>query len=664
MESPSMFPTSKLQSDWGTGAFTVLAFCLLFCLSFFTASQEPHLSLPAATHAAGIVHLLFLLPLLALTFVIGAFTPTLKVSRGLVLGVISGLAVLGFSICRVAAAFLQGSPIPIPLTVSLQNLAALLSAAVFTLAAWRGWNLFRFQTLRAYQHDPLTGLLNRQGFQRALRRPHLAHSVLAVVDVNRLKAINDLHGQSGGDSYLQSLARGIQEHVSEGAVLCRWGGDEFLAVFPGTDQAAVVNLLTTTQSSLPSVIPGARPFSFGVSALGSDLPFEQAFARADHQMYAEKQRLQQETKAQNDDLGLYAFSQRLEALATPAEMRGTGLELVRTLLQFDIAIFSELNDGRLIVRNVALHAGKSLPGLTLEMEFPPGPFARRAIDSRRTVISIDYPNDPLSAPVWVAAGVKTAIMTPITQGQTVTGLMLLMHVSTWKVITPATERMLQLAALRLGHAVELYRVAESVRLTLEGGLLALGIALEARDLETSGHTERVVQLAVRLGAALGLNGPALDELRQGAFLHDIGKLSVPDAILLKPGKLSPEEWVQMKNHVTYGADIASRIPNLPPGALDVIRHHHERWDGSGYPDGLAGNAISLPARIFAISDVFDALTHERVYKGAWSIQEALTEIASQRGRQFCPAVTDAFLELMNESLLGPTPGPQDRELAP
>ena len=250
------------------------------------------------------------------------------------------------------------------------------------------------------------------------------------------------------------------------------------------------------------------------------------------------------------------------------------------------------------------------------------------------------------------------------QGQTVTGLMLLMHVSTWKVITPATERMLQLAALRLGHAVELYRVAESVRLTLEGGLLALGIALEARDLETSGHTERVVQLAVRLGAALGLNGPALDELRQGAFLHDIGKLSVPDAILLKPGKLSPEECVQMKNHVTYGADIASRIPNLPPGALDVIRHHHERWDGSGYPDGLAGNAISLPARIFAISDVFDALTHERVYKGAWSIQEALTEIASQRGRQFCPAVTDAFLELMNESLLGPTPGPQDRELAP
>lgn len=645
------------------GLFTVLSFGLLFSLSFFTASQEPRITLAAATHTAGIVHLLFLLPLLALTFVLGSFTRALKINRGLILSIISGLAVLGFSISRVAAAFLLGSPMPSQTTISLLNLAALLSAALFTLAAWREWNDFRQQTLQAYQRDPLTGLLNRQGFQSALSRPHLAHAILAVIDVNRLKTINDLHGHSGGDSYLQGLATGIRGHMSDDTLLCRWGGDEFLAVFPGTDQAAVIEFLTGRQTGIPSLIPGARPFSFGISELRPDLPFEQAFARADHQMYAEKQRLDQQTEVQSDDLGLYAFSQRLEELVTPEEVRGTGLEMVRDLLQFDIAIFSELRNDQLIVRNIALQPGVSLPIPTLGTVFPPGPFAGRAIESRMTVISIDYTNDPLATPVWIAAGIKTAVMTPIMEGQRVTGLMLLMHMSTWKIVTPATERILQLAALKLGHAMELYRVAESVRLTLEGGLLALGIALEARDLETSGHTERVVQLAMRLGAALGLHGQELDHLRQGAFLHDIGKLSVPDAILLKPGRLSPAEWAQMKNHVVFGADIASRIPNLPLEVLDVIRHHHERWDGSGYPDGLVGDDISLPARIFTVCDVFDALTHERVYKQAWSVEAARAEVVSQRGRQFCPTVVDAFLELMDGRPSGPTPRQEPWELA-
>ncbi|WP_407571537.1 HD domain-containing phosphohydrolase [Deinococcus altitudinis] len=635
---------------------TALVFGILFALSFLSALQGPLVPVSSATYVAGIVQLLFLIPLLALTFMIGAFTPRLKISRGLVLGITSGLAVLGFSISRVAAAFLFGSPMPSQVTISLLNLAALLSAALFTLAAWQEWNLFRQQALQTYQCDPLTGLLNRQGFRNALRSPRLKHATLAVIDVNRLKAINDLHGHSAGDNHLQNLATGIRDQMSEDAALCRWGGDEFLAAFPGTDQQEAAAVLTQARASVSSLIPGTPPFSFGISALGPDLPFEQAFVRADHQMYAEKQRLEKDPQTPVDDLGLYDFSRRLDVLTTPEEVRETGLRMVRTLLQFDVAIFSEVKDGKLVVRNIDEQAGLALPGLTPGLTFLPGPSAKRAIQSRRTVINIDYPNDPLSVPVWVEAGVKTAIMTPIVEGQTVTGLILLLHTATWKVVTPATERILQLAALKLGHAVELYRVAESVRLTLEGGLLALGIALEARDLETSGHTERVVQLAVRLGAALGLRGSELDELRQGAFLHDIGKLSVPDAILLKPGKLNPEEWVQMKNHVISGADIASRIPNLSPGALDVIRHHHERWDGAGYPDGLAGEDISLLARIFTVCDVFDALTHERIYKRAWSVEDALAEIASQRERQFCPKVVDAFLHLIRDDLSAAPPG--------
>ncbi|SMB83052.1 HD domain-containing phosphohydrolase [Deinococcus hopiensis] len=185
----------------------------------------------------------------------------------------------------------------------------------------------------------------------------------------------------------------------------------------------------------------------------------------------------------------------------------------------------------------------------------------------------------------------------------------------------------------------------SLQATLEGGLLGLGIALEARDLETSGHTLRVMQYSLQLGEALGLDAVMLTELKHGASLHDLGKLTIPDAVLLKPGRLDAAEWALMQTHAHNGYEIASRIPTLPRLALDVIRHHHERWDGTGYPDRLAGTDIPLLARIFAVCDVYDALTSERPYKRAWSHQAAVDELRAQRGRQFDAEVVDAFLAL-------------------
>jgi PAS domain S-box-containing protein len=185
----------------------------------------------------------------------------------------------------------------------------------------------------------------------------------------------------------------------------------------------------------------------------------------------------------------------------------------------------------------------------------------------------------------------------------------------------------------------------SLQATLEGGLLGLGIALEARDLETSGHTLRVMQHSVQLGHALGLNPVKLTELKHGASLHDLGKLTIPDTVLLKPGRLDADEWAVMQTHAHNGYEIASRIPTLSRTALDVIRHHHERWDGTGYPDRLAGSAIPFLARIFAVCDVYDALTSERPYKQAWTHEAALNEVSVQSGRQFDPQVVAAFLTL-------------------
>lgn len=165
-----------------------------------------------------------------------------------------------------------------------------------------------------------------------------------------------------------------------------------------------------------------------------------------------------------------------------------------------------------------------------------------------------------------------------------------------------------------------------------------------RDQETAGHTQRVTELTLKLARKLGLPEEDLEHLRRGAILHDVGKLGVPDAVLLKPGKLSEEEWALMRKHPTLAHQWLSGIPFLRK-ALAIPYAHHERWDGSGYPRGLKGEAIPLEARIFAVIDVYDALTSDRPYRPAWSREKALEYIREQSAKQFDPQVVEAFFEL-------------------
>ncbi|GAB4502728.1 MAG: hypothetical protein Fur0035_22830 [Anaerolineales bacterium] len=172
-------------------------------------------------------------------------------------------------------------------------------------------------------------------------------------------------------------------------------------------------------------------------------------------------------------------------------------------------------------------------------------------------------------------------------------------------------------------------------------------ALELRDEDTEGHSRRVTDLALDLARALGVRGEQLTHMRRGGLLHDIGKLGVPDSILHKPGPLTPEEWQQMRQHPVLAHQLLSKIPYLAP-AIDIPYCHHEKWDGSGYPRGLKGEQIPLAARIFAISDVFDALTSDRVYRKALSRQDALEYIREQAGKHFAPRAVEVFLRLMKE----------------
>jgi putative two-component system response regulator len=173
----------------------------------------------------------------------------------------------------------------------------------------------------------------------------------------------------------------------------------------------------------------------------------------------------------------------------------------------------------------------------------------------------------------------------------------------------------------------------------------LARAAEYRDDDTGRHTQRVGQTAARLAGALGLADKEIAMLRRAAPLHDVGKIGIPDSILLKPGKLSSEEFETMKTHSVIGCTImAQHHTALLQQAADIALTHHERWDGSGYPRKLAGEDIPVSGRIVAVADVFDALTHERPYKEAWLPEKAVAEITSQSGRQFDPRVVEAFLQ--------------------
>jgi putative two-component system response regulator len=187
------------------------------------------------------------------------------------------------------------------------------------------------------------------------------------------------------------------------------------------------------------------------------------------------------------------------------------------------------------------------------------------------------------------------------------------------------------------------KLLEAYGATIEGW----SHAMDLRDRETEGHSRRVTELTLQLAKAFGMSDEQLTHIRHGALLHDMGKLGVPDSILHKPDKLTPEEWDIMRKHPQFAYDMLYPIEYLRM-ALDIPFCHHEKWDGTGYPRGLKNNEIPLAARIFAVVDVWDALISDRYYRPAWKNEDALAYIRQQSGTHFDPQIVDLFLKFMDK----------------
>ncbi|HUI89374.1 MAG TPA: GAF domain-containing protein [Anaerolineales bacterium] len=272
---------------------------------------------------------------------------------------------------------------------------------------------------------------------------------------------------------------------------------------------------------------------------------------------------------------------------------------------------------------------------------------------KREMIHVREPEvrepDPLLSKLWLEEGFKCMDVIPLISKGEVKGVMTVFHRKDFTP-NPAWSSFLETLAGQAAIAIDTTQMFDSLQranmqlaVAYEATIEGWSQAMDLRDKETEGHSQRVTEMTVHLGKALQLSDEDIVKMRRGALLHDIGKLGVPDRILLKVEKLTDEEWLIMKKHPEFAYDMLHSIAYLR-GSLDIPYCHHEKWDGTGYPQGLKGEQIPLAARIFAIVDVWDALTSDRPYRKAWSKPDALQYIREQSGKHFDPKVVEVFLK--------------------
>jgi putative nucleotidyltransferase with HDIG domain len=309
------------------------------------------------------------------------------------------------------------------------------------------------------------------------------------------------------------------------------------------------------------------------------------------------------------------------------------------------------------LRVVAVHPVRELeqePYIGMTVSLSELPEHKKAIDTRSAVIfggrRIDAAGSLPPRELELMRNAKSVLLYPLVVGDTAVGVICIGEHRSWERSPLDTEKLtlcqtiVNQGAVAVGHALS----HQSLEEAFVGTIRSLAEAIDAKDPSTRGHSDWVSKYALMIGRQMGLSGGDLDELKYAGYLHDVGKIGIPDDILGKSSQLSADEWKLMKKHPIVSARILEPVP-ISPVIKAAIRHHHERFDGKGYPYGLAGKSIPLAARILAVADSFEAMTSERPYRKALSDEQAVTELTRCSATQFDPVIVEVFLAALGRS---------------
>lgn len=485
--------------------------------------------------------------------------------------------------------------------------------------------------------DGLTGLANHRAFHQ--RISEAVHRVgrygesfsLAMLDVDHFKAYNDAYGHQEGDLALQHIARLIQAELRESDLAARYGGEEFTIILPHTPKSYARMALERIRKSIDSFqFPnGKLTISAGVAECPTDgVTSNEVLEKADRALYHSK-------LTGRNRVSLWAApnetSSRVESVSS--ESRAVSVLMVDTD-----------EDARQAMEKALLECGYDLHKASSTRE------AIELLRSRKFDIMLSdtliLGTEGLKV-LGLASSIHPMMPIVLTTAPSMANIAreAMQHGVTDLLVEPFNENELPVVIER---NLERKRIERQMLLERSTGILlqaidALVAAIDARDRNTAGHTTRVTHISLAIADALGLPSEERYTLELAARLHDIGKLSLPDSAMNKPGALSDSEWNAMQRHPSVGSQIVGSIEELSYIAT-IVRHHHERLDGNGYPDGLQGEAIPFLSRIITVADAFEAMTSDRSFRSRMTTDEAIAELRRCVGTHYSSDIVEALVE--------------------